>query len=134
VCSSDLVYHEGERRLRSWLGRSFDRDRELLALIQSGEVHTTPLGKYLMSLREQFGPEDLTDMLCLLRLQVELSIRAKGVLMLREHGFEATPDPEVPGKLVEIKWLEKRIGRAGILAMRPICHWQSGDSWQKNIL
>ncbi|MFT5315429.1 MAG: RsiW-degrading membrane proteinase PrsW (M82 family) [Candidatus Krumholzibacteriia bacterium] len=128
------VYRESERRLKSWLGHSFDRDRELLELIQSGEVHTTPLGRYLVSLREQFRSEDVADMLCLLRLQVELSIRAKGVLMLREQGMEAAPDPELPGKLEEVKWLEKRIGRAGLLAMRPICHWQSGDKWQKNLL
>lgn len=128
------VYHEGERRLRAWLGRSFDRDRELLELIQSGEVRTTPLGKYLVSLREQFPAEDVADMLCLLRLQVELSIRAKGVLMLREQGLEAAADPDVLGKLKEVKWLEKRLGRAGVLAMRPICHWAGGDGWQKNIL
>jgi RsiW-degrading membrane proteinase PrsW (M82 family) len=129
-----LVYRQGEHRLRDWLGRGFDRDRELLALINEGEVHTTPLGKYLVSLREHFRPDTVTDMLCLLRLQVELSIRAKGVLMLREQGLEPAPDPHLAGKLDELRWLETSIGPTGKLAMRPICHWRGADRWQRHLL
>ena len=129
-----LVYRQGEHRLRTWLGRGFDRDRELLSLINEGEVHTTPLGKYLVSLREHFRPDTVADMLCMLRLQAELSIRAKGVLMLREQGFEPAPDPQLAGKLDELRWLETSIGPTGKLAMRPICHWRGADRWQRHLL
>jgi len=129
-----LVYRQGEQQLRAWLGRGFDRDSELLSLINEGQVSQTPLGKYLLSLREHFRPETVADMLCLLRLQVELSLRAKGLLILREQGLEPAPDPLLAGKLVELRWLERSIGRTGLLAMRPICHWRAADAWQRYLL
>ncbi len=129
-----LVYRHGEKGLRAWLGRGFDRDRELLALISEGQVHSTPLGKYLFSLREHFRPDTVADMLCMLRLQAELSIRAKGVLMLREQGLEPAADPQLAGKLDELRWLEASIGPTGRLAMRPICHWRGADRWQQHLL
>lgn len=129
-----LVYRRGEAHLRNWLGRGFDRDTELLALINEGQVRTTPLGRYLVSLREHFRPDTVADMLCLLRLQVELSIRAKGVLILREQGLEPAPDPQLAGKLAEVRWLENQIGKTGLLAMRPIGHWHGDDHWQRYLL
>jgi RsiW-degrading membrane proteinase PrsW (M82 family) len=129
-----LVYRRGERRLRGWLGRGFDRDGELLALIIGGEVQSTPLGRYLVSLRAHMRPDTIADMLCLLRLQAELSLRAKGTLILREHGLRPADDPELPGKLAELRWLERSIGRTGRLAMRPVCHWQGSDRWQQHLL
>ncbi len=129
-----LVYRQGEQRMRAWLGRGFDRDRELLSLISEGQVHTTPLGKYLISLREHFRADTVADMLCMLRLQAELSIRAKGVLMLREQGLETASDPQFSGKLDELRWLEASIGPTGKLAMRPICHWRGADRWQQHLL
>ena len=124
------VYRQGERRLRAWLGEGFDRDRELLGLIRSGQVHASPLGQYLLSLRTTFPADLVADMLCLLRLQVELSLRAKGTLLLRAEGLRPRPDPDLPGKLDEVRHLEHRIGRTGQLALRPVCHWQGADRWQ----
>jgi len=34
----------------------------------------------------------VADLLCYLRLHTELALRAKGILMMRESGFEATID------------------------------------------
>ncbi len=129
-----LVYALGEKRLRRWLGTGFDRDTELLALIQSGEVGRSPLGRYLHSLRDSFRPDKLADMLCLLRLQTELNIRAKGSLVLREHGLKPGPDPDVRAKLEEVRWLERSVGQAGLLALRPVCRWRDGNQWQRHIL
>jgi RsiW-degrading membrane proteinase PrsW (M82 family) len=129
-----LAYRIGEKRLRRWLGTGFDRDTELLALIRSGEVSQTPLGKYLLSLRDSFQGLQVADMLCLLRLQTELNIRAKGMLVLKEHGLEPAPDPEIAEKLEEVRFLERSVGRAGLLAMRPICRWRNADQWQRHLL
>ena len=129
-----IVFKAGEKRLRHWLGVGFDHDTELLALIRDGEVSQTPLGRYLMSLRGSFRPDTVTDMLCLLRLQAELSIRAKGILVLKEHGLEPRPDPEIQEKLAEVRWLEQSVGRTGLLAMRPICRWRDANLWQRHLL
>ncbi len=128
------VYRVGENRLRRWLGQGFDRDTELLALINEGQVRETPLGKYLMSLRGSFRSDTLVDMLCLLRLQAELSIRAKGILLLREHGLKPNDDPDLRAKLQEVRHLENNIGKTGLLALRPVCRWKDTDRWQRHLL
>jgi RsiW-degrading membrane proteinase PrsW (M82 family) len=127
-------YRLGEKRLRRWLGYGFDRDSELLALISSGEVRETPLGRYLRSLRENFRPDAVADMLCLIRLQCELNLRAKGTLLLREHGLQPAPDPDLASKLAEVRWLEQAIGQTGLLALRPVCRWRGADEWQRHLL
>lgn len=129
-----LAWRLGERRLRNWLGRGFDLDSELLQLIRDGQVTGTPVGRYLQSLREGFRDDVVADMLCLLRLQCELSLRAKGTLMLREQGFEPAPDPELPARLAELRWLEKSVGRAGLLALRPLTRWHGTDAWQRHLV
>ena len=129
-----LVYKIGENRLRRWLGHGFDRDTELLALINEGQVRETPLGRYLVSLRGSFRPDTVADMLCLLRLQAELSIRAKGILLLREHGLKPNDDPELREKLEEVRHLEVNIGKTGQLALRPVCRWKDANAWQRHLL
>ncbi len=124
----------GERHLRAWLGRGFDRDADLLALIRTGEVRTSPLGRYLESLRSLAAPAAVADMLCLLRLQAELSIRAKGMLVLREQGFAPPADPDLEARLREVEHLERSIGRAGLLALRPVSPWRGADRWQRHLL
>ncbi|HPF70423.1 MAG TPA: PrsW family glutamic-type intramembrane protease [Candidatus Krumholzibacteria bacterium] len=128
------AHHLGERRLRAWLGRGFDRDAELLAVIRSGEVRATPLGRYLESLRSLARPETVADMLCLLRLQAELAIRAKGTLLLRQEGLEPAPEPELAARLAEVAHLEASIGRAGLLALRPVSPWRGDGRWQRQLL
>lgn len=129
-----LVFRAGEKRLRHWLGVGFDRDTELLALIREGEVSQTPLGRYLLSLRGSFRPDTVADMLCLLRLQAELSIRAKGLLVMKEHGLKPPRDPEIAEKLAEVRWLERSVGRTGLLALRPVCRWRDANRWQRHLL
>lgn len=129
-----IVFHLSESATRSWLGVGFDTDQELLALIGSGEIAQTRVGEYLATLRSRFDGPVVVDMFCLLRLHVELSIRAKGVLMMQEAGFRVPLDPELQGKFVELKYLEESIGPTGMLAIKPFLHTSSRDLWQRNML
>ena len=47
-------------------------------------------------------------MFCLLRLELELAIRAKGMLMAREAGFEVPIDDEIRASLAERAYLHQR--------------------------
>ena len=131
---SVAVFQRSERETTSWLGAGFDTDQELLRVVRSGQLSLTPVGKYLATLRSRFAPEVIVDMLCLLRLRAELAIRAKGVLMMREAGFAAAPDPAVKDKLEELRYLEKSIGKTGLLALHPFLHTSTRDLWQLTVL
>ena len=129
-----FLFQKSERETKSWLGSGFDTDQELLRVMNAGEVSDTPVGQYLKGLRTSFPPEVIVDMMCLLRLRAELGIRAKGMLLMREAGFEADPDPTLPGKLEEMRYLEQSIGRTGMRALNPFVHTSTQDLWQINLL
>jgi hypothetical protein len=100
----------------------------------AGNFSESKVGRYLTSLREHFKPEVMIDLLCYLRLHVELSMRSTGMLMLRESGFDAEPNPEVQGMLEELRFLEKSIGRTGRMALKPFLRLSSRDLWQLYML
>ena len=128
------LFQQSEKRTRSWLGTGFDTDQELLNLLMRGDFTASRIGTYLTSLKEHFEGPVVADMLCLIRIRVELSIRAKGVLMMREAGFDPKPDDMVKAKYSELKFLEDSIGKTGLLAIEPIHKWSREDLWQLNLL
>jgi RsiW-degrading membrane proteinase PrsW (M82 family) len=125
-----FVFQRSEASLRAWLDEDLDSDIELLDLINSGEFSASHAGRYLTSLREQLRGEVVADMLCYMRLHVELALRAKGVLLMRESGLAAPIDAETREKLAEMQYLERSIGRTGQLAVRPVLKMTSKDLWQ----
>ena len=128
------IFQLSERRTREWLGTGFDTDAELLAVISSGGVSDSRIGVYLQDLRERFPPPTVVDMVCLLRLRLELSIRAKGILLARQSGFEVPADPDMEGRFDELRYLEDTIGRTGLLALSPLFHFSDRDLWQYHII
>lgn len=131
---SVAVFQQSERDTQAWLGAGFDTDLELLRAVRSGQVSLTPVGKYLTTLRSRFSAEVIVDMMCLLRLRTELAMRAKGVLMVREAGFDAPPDPKLKDTFEELRYLERSIGKTGLRALRPFLDTGTRDLWQLNML
>jgi RsiW-degrading membrane proteinase PrsW (M82 family) len=125
-----VVFRRSEKALEEWLNVGFDADTEVLEMILSGTVSQSPVGIYLRSLQTRFRSEVVVDMLCCLRLHLELSLRAKGLLMMREAGFPVTLDAEDKAKLDELDFLERSIGTTGKLAMAPFLRTSSRDLWQ----
>lgn len=124
------IFRRSEKALEEWLNVGFDADTELLELILSGTVSHSPVGIYLKSLKEHFRGEVVVDMVCYLRLHLELSLRAKGLLMMREAGFPAALDAADKAKLEELDFLERSIGATGRLALAPFLRTSSRDLWQ----
>lgn len=129
-----FLFQKSERETKSWVGTGFDTDQELLRVMRAGQVSDTPVGRYLKGLRTSYPPEVIVDMMCLLRLRAELGIKAKGILLMREAGFEPDPDPSIPAKLEEVRYLEQSIGRTGMRALNPFVHTSTQDVWQVNLL
>lgn len=128
------VFQRSEGSLRQWLRVGFDSDQELLGMLTSGFLLETPVGVYLQSLQTKFNPEVVVDMICYLRIHVELSIEAKGILLMRQSGFELPPDPTVGEKFAELRSLAKNIGQTGKLALSPFLHTSDRELWQLHML
>jgi RsiW-degrading membrane proteinase PrsW (M82 family) len=129
-----LIFHRSERSLKSWLGVSFDTDQELYEMLTTGDFTESKVGRYLISLKEHFPGEVVADMFCMLRLHLELSIRAKGILLMRESGFESPPEPSVRETFQELEFLERSVGKTGRRAVMPLLRWSSRDLWQLYML
>jgi RsiW-degrading membrane proteinase PrsW (M82 family) len=129
-----VAFYFSERSLRQWLGGKLDSDIDMLHTIGSDEFQSSRVGGYLTSLQEAFPPELRGDMLSLLQLTTELSMRAKSELMLREAGLEVAPDLELDSMFAELKYLEKSIGPTGMLAIRPLLSQTPRDLWEMHRL
>jgi protease PrsW len=129
-----LVYNRSERSLRRWLEAGFGSDAELLEMIRTGTFLRSNSGRYLQSLQERLSGPVLADMLCTLRLHVELSIKAKAVLLLQEQGFPVPADPEVQEKFRELKFLQRSVGRLGRRLLAPLLHTSARELWQLHML
>ena len=129
-----IVFRLSEKATRDWLGVRFDTDTELLEMINTGKALETRVGEYLTSLLERFPGEVVADMLCMLRIHLELSVRGKGILLMQEAGFKYQPDPDVEERLIELKFLEKSIGKTGLLAVSPILNMTDKELWQLHYL
>jgi RsiW-degrading membrane proteinase PrsW (M82 family) len=129
------VFQHSEKAVGDWLGQGFDADAEMLELINSARLSDSPLGEYLNTLKHKFNGPVVADMLCYLRLYTELALRAKGILMMRESGFEEVPvDEATQAKFTEMRYLESSIGKTGLMAIQPMCHMSHKDLWQLYML
>ena len=130
----NAVFVRSESAVGDWLGRGFDADAEMLELINSGQLSDSPVGRYLHQLKDSFQGLVVADLLAYLRLYTELALRAKGVLMMRESGFEVPIDEPTREKFAELRYLEKSVGRTGLLAIQPMLHMSHKDLWQLYML
>ncbi|MEI6738532.1 MAG: hypothetical protein WCL29_08655, partial [Pseudomonadota bacterium] len=107
---------------------------EMLDLINSGRLTDSPIGIYLHTLKDKFKGPIVADIVCYLRLHTELALRAKGILMMRENGFDVPVDEATKAKFVEIDYLESSIGKTGLMAIQPMLHMNHKDLWQLYML
>lgn len=129
-----LVFARSEQAVSGWLGQGFDADREMIELLDSGGFSQSPTGQYLHALREHFDGAVVADLVCYLRLHVELALRAKGLLMLRENGIETEVDEHTQAKFEEMRYLERSVGSTALRAIKPLLHISRRDLWQLYML
>ena len=129
-----LVFKKSTRSMHEWLEVDFDEDAMLLEQINSGEFTESRIGRFLQDLKQMFPGTVVVDMLCYLRLYTELALRAKGVLMMRQNGLDTPVGDRTKAKFEEMRYLEKSIGKTGLLAMSPFLQMTRKDLWQLYVL
>lgn len=129
-----FIFKQSEQNTRVWLGTGLDSDMEMLRMLMAGNISESRIGSYLKSIENKFSAEIVGDIICYLRVYLELSIKAKGILIMKENGFELPPDPEVQAQFTELKYLENNIGKTGKLAIQPLLKLNNTDLWQLYML
>jgi RsiW-degrading membrane proteinase PrsW (M82 family) len=129
-----FIFQANEKSIRNWLEMEFDSEAIMIKMIKKGRFSETKAGAFLVSIKNHFPAEVVVDMYCFISLYLELSMKAKTLMMLRENDLELPPDPEIPAKLAELRSLEKAIGKAGYLAIMPILRVNHKDLWKLSLI
>ena len=128
------IFTNSEKSLRNWMEEQSGTEFELLRMIKKGEFKTTRAGKYILAIKNQFDPEVIVDMLAYIQLHLELSIKAKGILLMKETGFDTGKEEELTAQLNELKFLSNSIGKTGIRTLAPVIDLNNKDLWKLNLL
>lgn len=128
------VFERSEKATRHWLGSNLDSDVELLELLLSERMADSRVGRYLDSLRAHLPGPVVADLLCLLRIHLELSLSAKGILLARSAGIRIPADAHVRANFEELRFLERSVGPTGRLALQPFMRISSRELWQLYML
>ena len=115
-----VIFHVNERLLCEWLELEFDSEVKLLTMIRKGVFLQSKSGKYLISIMDKFSKFIVIDMLAYISLYLELSVKAKSNIMLKEAGLPVKKEHDVISKLQELESLEKNIGKTGLIAISPV--------------
>ena len=129
-----LIFQKNEKSLQNWLEVEFDSEVKLLSMIKKGKFAKTKTGEFLLSIKNRFEKEVVFDMYCYISLYLELSIRAKSNLMLKENGLPIKKDEGLKNKMKELKALQQNIGKTGLLAISPVLRMNKKDIWKLSLL
>jgi len=128
------VFQRSEQATREWVGAGLDLDLMLHDTFASEALAHTRFGTYLAELRHRFPGPVVADMLCLLRVELELSIQAKAVLIARDAGVTMPEHPDARAAVEEIRSLRSSIGPTGLLALGPVHVTSHRDDWHRYLL
>lgn len=128
------LFRTGDRNLSHWLDLGMDAEVSMLLMINRGKFSSTRAGAYLLSVKDHFPNEIVVDIYCFMALYLELSVKAKSLMLLKETGLPLPMDPDIMEKLKELDQLRSRIGKSGLLALRPILRMNRSDLWALSVL
>jgi RsiW-degrading membrane proteinase PrsW (M82 family) len=129
-----LIFKYTEKQLQDWLEIEFNTEIGLLNMINKGQFLSTRSGNYLASLSTRFSSETILDMYCFIRIYLELSIKAKRNIMLKESGFPIIIENDLEHKIRELSQLRKQIGKVGELTLSPLIRMNYRNLWKLNSL
>ena len=117
--------------IHRWLDKGLDKQVDLFRSIQEGNLTQTKTGEFLLSVKDSFTPEMFFDVICYVKLNVELSIAAKSRFMLREAKLDLPLEEEQARNILaqyeEYHLLEKRLGQSARITIAPVVKFYPAD-------
>lgn len=124
------LFQKNDNYINNWINNELDNEMNFLIMLDSGKLSETRTGRYILDIKSRFTPIVIVDMICLIRLNLELSMQYKTYLMLKSNGLNPPLDTELPEKLVEYEKLKKNIGKTGLASLKPILFLNNKDLWK----
>jgi RsiW-degrading membrane proteinase PrsW (M82 family) len=125
-----LILSRSEHAAHKWLLADFESHQHMLDDMRSGRFKDGEAGRFVLALADQFPPAVGADMFRYIQVHTWLVTRAEQDLIDLEQGRPENLGQEVHERLEELHALEKRIGRAALLALRPHLHFTRAELWE----
>ncbi len=129
-----LIFGQSEKATEHWLGTGLDTDLQTFEAITRGKVLETKVGKYLESLNDHFPYNVVADLFEYLKIHLELSMQAKGIMLARKLGVITQTDEHTKSMFEELKVLDERIGPTAKLAIHPFLRRSNRELWEIHML
>jgi hypothetical protein len=129
-----LFFGQSEKATEHWLGTGLDTDLETFEAITHGKILETKVGKYLEALNDHFPYNVVADLFEYLKIHLELSMQAKGILLARKLGVITQTDEHTKSMFEVLKALDERIGPTAKLAIQPFLRRSSRELWEIHML
>ena len=124
------IFAIGEKYAHRWLAQDQQAHHQLLDDIRSGAFAQGPHGRAIEALARRLGAMRGKDLWDYLTISVELVVRADDTLLAIEDDQKAALDARVREQLHRLHDLERRLGRAPVMAVRQHLSFSRDDLWK----
>ena len=125
-----LIFTKSEHAVHQWLVHDYASHELLLAEINSGRFTHSEAGRFMLNLTNKFSPDVVAHMFEYLKLHTQLVLRAEQRTLARENKQPVKPRPQDRDDLLRLDELEKKIGRAAMMALWPHLHFSRRELWE----
>ena len=124
------IFTVGETYAHRWLAEDREAHSRLLDDMHSGAFARGEHGRALQALADRLDEIHARDLLDYVRTNVELVVKADSTLLALEEHERVALDGHVREQLHHLHDLEKRLGRALVMAVRQHLSFSRDDLWK----
>jgi len=128
------IFVVGERYARRWLAAGYGAHGTLLADMESGAFAQRPEGRAIQRLADRLGEDLAPELFDYVRTHTELVVRAEAQLLALEAHEALARESHLRDRFGHLHTLEKRLGRAVVLAARQHLRFTRNDLWEMHEL
>ncbi|HEY3798880.1 MAG TPA: PrsW family glutamic-type intramembrane protease [Caulobacteraceae bacterium] len=128
-----LVFSKSEHTAHTWLLNEYETHEHMMADIDAGKFDASEAGRFILTMSERFGPDVATKAFAYLKLHTDLVLRAEQALMAHEAG-EKVPLSDVRAEFQQLHEIEKDLGPAALMALRPHLQFSRHELWEMHEL
>ncbi|MFI4933650.1 MAG: PrsW family glutamic-type intramembrane protease [Caulobacterales bacterium] len=129
-----LIFSKSEHAAHRWLLSEYETHEHMLEDIEAGHFDRSEAGRFMLTLSERFDPAVVAAAFEYLRVHTELVLRAEQTLIAHENGEKAAPGADVREEFGRLSALEKELGGAALMAIRPHLQFSRHELWEMHEL
>jgi protease PrsW len=125
-----LIFFKSEHAAHKWLLTEFETHEHMLEDMRAGRLQTTEAGRFILTLSERFELTVVVAAFEYLKTYTELALMAEETLLDHEEGRAAPAARDVRAEFQRLHELERQMGAAALMALRPHLRFSRRELWE----